>query len=109
MLQDLSNASLQVGLQMNRTKTQVMTNSKNRTVMVAVDGQTKHYVDEYIYLGQLVSFSNRQDKEIERRVENAWKSYWSMKELMKGSLPLSLKRKLVDMCILPILTYGAQT
>ncbi|PZC78805.1 hypothetical protein B5X24_HaOG217131 [Helicoverpa armigera] len=31
-----------------------------------------------------------------------------MKSLMKGELPLSL-RKLVDMCILPILTYGAQT
>ncbi|CAB0027912.1 unnamed protein product, partial [Trichogramma brassicae] len=28
---------------------------------------------------------------------------------MKGDLPLSLKRKLVDMCILPVLTYGAQT
>ena len=58
----------------------------------------------YRYLGQLVSFDNRQEKEIDRRIENAWKSYWSM----KGELPLCLKRKLV-MCILPILTYGAQT
>ncbi|XP_063619671.1 uncharacterized protein LOC134792332 [Cydia splendana] len=32
-----------------------------------------------------------------------------MKTLMKGNLPLTLKRKLLDMCILPILTYGAQT
>ncbi|XP_047998342.1 uncharacterized protein LOC125235798 [Leguminivora glycinivorella] len=86
----------------------LMTNSKKRNP-ITVDGQPIHYVDEYIYLGQLVSFSNRQDKEIERRVGNAWKSYWSMKELMKGNLPLSLKRKLVDMCILPVLTYGAQT
>ena len=38
------------------------------------------------------------------RVENAWKSYWSMKSLMKGDLPLSLKHNLIDMCILPILT-----
>ncbi|XP_063382894.1 uncharacterized protein LOC134669316 [Cydia fagiglandana] len=89
-------------------ETQVMTNSKERS-SVEVDGQIIHYVDEYIYLGQLVSFSNRQDKEVERRVQNAWKSYWSMKELMKGDLPMSLKRKLVDICILPVLTYGAQT
>jgi hypothetical protein len=107
MLEDLSLASLQVGLKMNRSKTQAMTNSTKRRV--EVDGHIIHYVDEYIYLGQLVSFSNRQDKEIERRIENAWKSYWSMKELMKGNLPLTLKRKLVDMCILPVLTYGAQT
>ncbi|XP_063636081.1 uncharacterized protein LOC134806684 [Cydia splendana] len=59
MLQELSNASLEVGLTMNRSKTQLMTNSK--------------------------------------------------KHRQKGKLPIALKRKLVDMCILPILTYGAQT
>ncbi|CAG9137233.1 unnamed protein product [Plutella xylostella] len=107
MLQDLSTASLQVGLSMNRSKTKIMSNSATRKV--TVDGQDIQYVNEYIYLGQLVSFENRQDKEIDRRIENAWKSYWSMKQLMKGNLPLSLKRKLVDMCILPVLTYGAQT
>lgn len=32
-----------------------------------------------------------------------------MKELMKGNLSLSLKRRLIDMCILPILIYGTQT
>ena len=42
-------------------------------------------------------------------LRNAWKSYWSMKELFKGDLPMTLKRKLVDMCILPVLSYGAQT
>ncbi|PZC76493.1 hypothetical protein B5X24_HaOG204513 [Helicoverpa armigera] len=92
---------------MNMSKTHTMTNSTKGNV--EVDGQALHYVDEYIYLGQLVSFDNRQEKEIDRRIENAWKSYWSMKHYMKGDLPLSLKRKLVDMCILPVLTYGAQT
>ncbi|XP_061726224.1 uncharacterized protein LOC133531845 [Cydia pomonella] len=58
---------------------------------------------------QIASFDDRQSKEIDRRIENAWKSFWSMKALMKGNLPLTLKRKLVDMCILPILTYGAQS
>ncbi|XP_048006861.1 uncharacterized protein LOC125242187 [Leguminivora glycinivorella] len=107
MLQDLSTASLEVGLTMNMAKTKLMTNRGKDTV--TVDGQDIQYVDEYIYLGQIASFENRQCKEIDRRIENAWKSFWSMKTLMKGNLPLTLKRKLVDMCILPILTYGAQT
>ncbi|KAJ2937401.1 hypothetical protein O0L34_g19084 [Tuta absoluta] len=106
MLLEISVASLDVGLKMNMTKTQLMCNSVKHKV--EIDGQMIHYVDEYTYLGQIASFENRQDKEIERRIQNAWKSYWSMKELMKGDLPLSLKRKLVDMCILPVLTYGAQ-
>lgn len=107
MLQDLSTASLEVGLKMNRTKTQLMTNGAKRRVKV--HGEDIQYVDEYINLGQIASFDNRQSKEIDRRIENAWKSFWSMKTLMKGDLPLTPKRKLIDMCILPILTYGAQT
>ncbi|KAJ8714787.1 hypothetical protein PYW08_004768 [Mythimna loreyi] len=107
MLQDLSDASLEVGLKMNMSKTKVMTNSSKRSIHVG--GENIQYVQEYIYLGQVVSFQARQEKEITRRIENAWKSFWSMKELLKGTLPMSLKRKLMDMCILPILTYGAQT
>lgn len=46
-------------------------------------------VDEYIYLGQIVSFSNTQYKEVERRIDKAWKSIWSIKELMKAHYRLS--------------------
>ena len=79
-----------------------MTNSMKRRV--EVDGQEIHYHYEYIYLGQIVTFSSRQDEEIDRRIENAWRSYF-------GNLPLSLKskRRLIGMYILPVLTYGAQT
>ncbi|KAL0839057.1 hypothetical protein ABMA28_017043 [Loxostege sticticalis] len=102
MLEQLSEASLEVGLMMNRSKNKVMTNAAEHDIVV--NGQRMEYVDEYIYLGQIVSFENRQDKEIGRRIENAWKSFWSMKAYMKGDLPISLKRKLVDTCILPVLT-----
>ncbi|XP_050561583.1 uncharacterized protein LOC126912619 [Spodoptera frugiperda] len=106
MINELSRASLEVGLKMNMSKTKLMTNSiKYR---LEVDGAEMEYVHEYIYLGQLVSFQARQEREVARRTENAWKSYWSMRDLMKGNLPLALKRKLMDVCILPILTYGAQ-
>ncbi|XP_022832295.1 uncharacterized protein LOC111360566 [Spodoptera litura] len=89
------------------SKTKLMTNSiKYR---LEVDGAEMEYVQEYIYLGQLLSFQARQDREVARRTENAWKSYWSMKDLMKGNLTLTFKKKLMDVCILPILTYGAQT
>lgn len=92
---------------MNRAKTQLMTNGAKRKV--TVDGQDIQFIDEYVYLGQIASFENRQSVEINRCIENAWKSFWSMKALLKGNLPLCLKRKLIDMCILPVLTYGAQT
>lgn len=71
---------------------------------IVVDGHI-HYVDDYIYL---VSFSSRQDKKIERRIENGQRSCLLV---LKGTFEglYSLKRKLLDICILPILAHGAQT
>lgn len=34
---------------------------------------------------------------------------WSMKHLINGDLLLSLKHRFMNMCILPVFTYGAQT
>lgn len=36
------------------------------------------YVEEYNYLGQVVAFQARQDKEITWHVDNAWRSYLLM-------------------------------
>lgn len=52
---------------MNRMKSQVITNSMKRKVKAG--GHVFYYVGEYIYLSQAVSFRNRQDKDIERRLK----------------------------------------
>ena len=45
-----------------------------------------------------------------RRIINAWKRYWSLRDIMKSSeYKVTIKRKLFNVCILPILTYGCQT
>lgn len=33
-----------------------------------------HYIQEYIYLGQIVFLQSRQEKLVERHVENVWRS-----------------------------------
>ncbi|CAH2208426.1 jg22159, partial [Pararge aegeria aegeria] len=68
------------------------------------------YVEEYIYLGEIVSTTDAISKKIERRTTNAWNRYWMFKEVMKSKdMPMKYKQKVFDMCILPILTYGSQT
>ncbi|CAH2105287.1 unnamed protein product [Euphydryas editha] len=67
------------------------------------------YVNEYMYLGQLITTIKISTKEIETRIENAWKPYWSFKEIMKDpKMSAIVKGKLFNTCILPILTYGCQ-
>lgn len=85
-----------------------MTNSTKEKIIVVKDDI--EYVDEYIYLGQLISPVNQHDKEIDRRICNTWKRYWSLKEITKNeTIPMSTKSKLYNTCILPCLTYGCQT
>lgn len=110
MLQQLSDESAKVGLSMNISKTKVMTNSAKKDIRIN-DGQMKiEYVNEYIYLGQLISTKDTMQKEIDRRITNSWKRYWSLSEVMKDKdMPIKEKRKIYNTCILPCLSYGCQT
>lgn len=109
MLIELNTASKEVGLSMNIQKTKAMTNDEDANV-IKIDGNNIEYVTEYIYLGQLISNHDSTSKEIDRRIGNAWKRYWSLKEVFKNSqTSIHIKRKLFNTCILPIFTYGCQT
>lgn len=112
MLQQLGDESRKAGLSMNPTKTKVMTNAikENIEIEIEMGQEVIEYVDEYIYLGQLISIKDQYTKEIDRRISNTWKRYWSLKEIVKNeTVPMSVKSKLYNTCILPCLTYGCQT
>ncbi|XP_030025374.2 uncharacterized protein LOC115443910 [Manduca sexta] len=108
MLEDLINESEEVGLSLNINKTKLLTNSvkyeiKSNNVPV-------EYVEEYIYLGQIISHTDITTKEVKRRIANGWKRYWSLKEIMKSTdLNTSIKRKVFNTCVLPCITYGCET
>jgi hypothetical protein len=108
MIKELSTISNEVGLEINETKTMVMTNSKE--VNISINNNPIGNVDEYVYLGQIISFSDQMTKEIDKRIANDWKKYWSLREIMKSTkLGIAIKRKTFDTCILPYLTYGCET
>ncbi|CAH2088608.1 unnamed protein product [Euphydryas editha] len=108
MINDLHAASQQVGLEINRSKTKIMTNYRKFPVYLI--NEELEYVDSYIYLGKQLSFEKqRNEQEIERRISNVWKKYWSYKEIMKSDMPIKIKQKVMDTCILPSLTYASQT
>lgn len=65
-------------------------------------------VEDYKYLGQRISFQNKMEAEINMRIANAWRCFWSLKEFFLGCLPIFHKMKLLNSCVIPVLTYGAQ-
>jgi hypothetical protein len=49
------------------------------------------------------------ENEVNNRIAKTWKKYWTLKHIMKGKYKNELKSAILNSCILPTLTYGAQT
>ena len=85
-----------------------MTNDKQS--VITLNNLPLEYVDNYIYLGKQISFyKQNNDLEVDRRIKNTWKRFWSLKEIFKGQMPLKIKKKVMDTCLIPSLTYACQT
>ena len=109
MMEELNTESLKVGLKMNRKKTKVMFNQFIQPHRIKVEDEEIEAVEEYVYLGQLIESTSDHSKEIKRRIGMGWSAFGKQNSVMKSKLPLSLKRKVYNQCILPVLTYGSET
>lgn len=108
MLQSLNTQSQKIGLKMNASKTKIITNSSRKPIKI--EGKPIEYVNDYVYLGKQVSFeANSNEKEIDRRINIAWKKFWAQKEILKENYSPKMKKVIMDSCILPSLTYASQT
>ena len=81
MLQQLSDQSIKAGLTMNTSKTKIMTNASQLNNII-VNNEKIEYVNEYVYLGQIIAPQDTMHKEIDRRIANTWKRFWSLSEIM---------------------------
>ena len=96
-----------MGLKMNIAKTKVMVvdNIPINVINVLIEN-----VQGYVYLGQHYSLKEKnQDKEIQRRIMASWAAYAKHREIFKSNLAICLKRQVYNSCVLPAMTYGAET
>ncbi len=66
MLEELSCQSRSAGMEINMSKTKILTNTQQHQKIKIKDQETD-LVDSIIYLGQTISFQNQDKKEINRR------------------------------------------
>ncbi|KAI8430300.1 hypothetical protein MSG28_000610 [Choristoneura fumiferana] len=79
-------------------------------IKLTVHGQVLERVDEYVYLGQTMSLEKSgQDLEIQRRIRLGWAAFGKLSDVLRGDIPLNLKRRCFEQCVLPVLVYGAET
>ncbi len=49
------------------------------------------------------------DKELKIRTAKVWKAFWGQKIILKSKMHLKIKIRIFKSCVIPTLTYGAQT
>ena len=109
MIEELHRESRRVGLSMNMKKTKVMFNDHAQKQQINIMNQALEEVNEYVYLGQTISTAPGHEVEIKRRISLGWRAFGKQSDIMKSKIPLSLKKKVFNQLILPVLTYGSET
>ncbi len=66
-------------------------------------------VSEHQYLGQAVAFNERGKLELRVKTAKAWGKFWAHKHILKSKTAISTKIRIWEQCVMPSLTYGAQT
>ena len=66
-------------------------------------------VKEMKYLGQILSLENPTALEVNNRIAQGWKKFWSLKYILKGEYQTKNKIEVINNCIIPVITYGSQT
>lgn len=108
MMLSLAEASEKIGLKINAKKTFLMSNRRRNNILLY--GRTVSYVDEFIYLGQRVSFDGSAKREVQRRIRAGWCAFLRYEEIFCcRKIDMKAKRKLYHSCVLPALLYGAET
>jgi len=83
--------------------------SNRETGEIYVNNVRLERVNEYVYLGQMLSFNDRMDKELKERKRKAWRGFWALYQVFKSEISVPSKMKILESCVVPILTYGFQT
>ena len=113
MLQELNQASLEVGLSMNFKKTKIMCNkhAEDTNRKITIDNNEIEEVDHYIYLGQRISMETAsKEQEIKLRITLGWQAFGGASAIFKNKeIPTCLKRQVYNQCIIPTVTYGSET
>ena len=109
MLTELNTESKKDEMKMHLEKTKVMFNKFTKKKDIIIENQSIEKVEEYVYLGTLTKMSKKLNIELSRRIIAGWKAFWKYTDVLKSELPICMKRKIFNQCILPVLTYGCET
>ena len=96
-------------IKMHKGKTKYMTNYTTDDI-IQIEDQEIEKVEEYKYLGQTLKMKYCTQEEVMRRIKAGWSCFGRHKEMLcNKNIPMTWRRKILNQCVLPTMTYGAET
>jgi len=111
----LINAVKRVGLEINAEKTEYMAVQRHeqigcRNEVLEVENYKFKRVQQFKYLGTLITQQNEIGTEIKARIQAANKCYFGLTKLLKSRvISKNLKSQIYQTLIKPVVTYGSET
>ena len=108
-LNTVNEESLKTGLKIYKGKTKFMTNI-DTTDNIHMNRTEIGKVTNYKYEGRTIAMESGTKQEVSIRIKVGWSVLGTYREIfLDRHLPMSLKRKVFDQCVLPAMTYEWQT
>jgi Reverse transcriptase (RNA-dependent DNA polymerase) len=105
-----------IGLAINASKTKYMRGRGSREVNVSlpprvlIDGDEIEVVDEFVYLGSLVTADNDTSREIQRRIMAGNRAYFGLRRTLRSNkVRRTTKLTIYKTLIRPVVLYGHET
>ena len=99
-------------LRMNVGKSKVMRCTRNedgKRINVALDGEVLGEVDQFKYLGSIISANGGVEADVSHRVNEGCKILGARNGIIKNrGLGMNVKRALYEKAIVPTVTYGSE-
>ena len=118
MIDDIAKAVKPHGLELHPDKTKIMSNltrrkgrARSQTARVQnMDIEILPHSSKLKYLGQMITFHNPMETDIQHRTRAAWAAFTARKqELTNKHYPLSHRLRLFNSTVTPTALYGAET
>ena len=110
IMDETNRVSKSYGMRINIKKTKVMKIGRTPSNMqIILDGEVIQQVEEFKYLGSLISANGYSEKDIRVRIAMAKTTFSKLKTVLTGGLKQELKKRLVKTLVWSVIMYGSET
>ncbi|KAH1021760.1 hypothetical protein HUJ04_011244 [Dendroctonus ponderosae] len=108
LFQELNQMAKEIRPEMNICQIKFTKKRNTDTNAIIIEGQ--HYKKLiFITVGQEIALGKqKQELEINNKIRQSWGVYGKIKYALKTNIPIKLKTRIYDECILPVTTYGSE-